>query len=515
MSQEPETGMEDTGRENRKKLRPDKVSFKGKILFVGCGGVAQCTLPLIQKFIDVPLNKITVIDMVDTSSRIMDLINKGVRFITEKITKQNIRSLLEKYLSNGDLLVDLAWEIQTTEFLQWCRDHNVMYINASLEVWDPFMDPKTIDPRKFTLYSRHMDMRELIASWGDNNGPTAVIDHGANPGLVSHFTKLALVHIANKIIKEKPDADPVRTEKLKEYLADKKWNHLAMTIGVKVIHISERDTQITTEPKRLNEFLNTWSPEGFFEEGIAPAEMGWGTHERTLPRALQHENGPRNQICLKTKGMNTWVRSWVPTPNDNGDIIGMVVRHGESFTISDKLTVRDSNGKAIYRPTVHYAYRPADCAVASMDELRMKHYKMQPKSRVVSDEIVSGEDVLGCLLMGHDYGSWWIGSLLDIQETRDLLPNQNATTLQVSISLVAAMQWMILNPSSGVNVPDDLPYDFILKQCYPYLGPVISRMVDWSPLGHLKEEQHCEYRDVKIPDKEDKWQFSSFLFALI
>ncbi len=49
---------------------------------------------------------------------------------------------------------------------------------------------------------------------------------------------------------------------------------------MKVIHCSERDTQITDVPKQVDEFVNTWSIEGFREEGTTTAEMGWGTHEK-------------------------------------------------------------------------------------------------------------------------------------------------------------------------------------------------------------------------------------------
>ena len=86
-----------------------------------------------------------------------------------------------------------------------------------------------------------------------------------------------------------------------------------MKLGVKVIHCSERDTQITDQPKQVNEFVNTWSVEGFREEGTTTAEMGWGTHEKELPPlAYEHTEGPRNQICLARMGINTWVTSWVP-----------------------------------------------------------------------------------------------------------------------------------------------------------------------------------------------------------
>ena len=194
----------------------------------------------------------------------------------------------------------------------------------------------------------------------------------------------------------------------------------------------------------MDEFANTWSVEGFREEGTTTAEMGWGTHEKELPAlAYEHADGPRNQICLARMGINTWVRSWVP----DYCIHGMVVRHGEAFTISDRLTVWE-NGKAVYRPTVHYAYCPADVAIASLNELRGYDYQLQPKARILNDEITSGADILGALLMGHAYNSWWIGSDLSIGESRRLVPHQNATTMQVAISVVAAAMWMIENPAT-------------------------------------------------------------------
>ena len=64
----------------------------------------------------------------------------------------------------------------------------------------------------------------------------------------------------------------------------------------------------------------------------------------------------------------------------------------------------------------------------------------------MSDEIIAGSDILGALIMGHAYNSWWTGSDLSIEESRRLVPHQNATTMQVAISVVAAACWMIENP---------------------------------------------------------------------
>src|SRR5262249_7228271 len=271
-----------------------------------------------------------------------------------------------------------------------------------------------------------------------------------------------------------------------------------------VIHISERDTQVTDRPKEVNEFVNTWSVEGFREEGIAPAEMGWGTHERRLPaEAHVHTHGPCNQICLARMGIKTWVRSWVPS----GEIIGMVVRHGEAFTISDHLTVWE-NGRAVYRPTVHYAYCPTDAAVSSLHELEMRWFDLQPKQRILTDEILSGRDELGVLLLGHDYNGWWTRSLLDIHESRRLVPGQNATTLQVACSVLGAVLWMIANPRRGVCVPDDLPYEEVLEAALPYLGPCVSRPVDWTPLKN-RVDLFAQFGRPR-PAPEDVWQFDTF-----
>jgi homospermidine synthase len=199
--------------------------------------------------------------------------------------------------------------------------------------------------------------------------------------------------------------------------------------------------------------------------------------------------------------MNTYVRSRVPS----SEIAGMVIRHGEAFSISEFLTVADDDGDAIYRPTVHYAYLPCDCAVASLDELRDQNYEMHPSWRIMKDEIVHGYDELGVLLMGHDYRSWWMGTILDIEEARRLLPGQNATTMQVAASVLGAVQWMLRNPREGVLLPDALPHQEILEVARPYLGKVVSIPIDWTPCG-------VDGRDREIDGSSDEtWQFGNFL----
>src|SRR5690606_29049041 len=223
----------------------------------------------------------------------------------------------------------------------------VLYVNASLESWDPSAEMQAKSTIEKGLYGRYAQLVELAAARRD--GATAVVDHGLNPGLISHFVKRGLLDIASAVIRE---SDTPRSERqeLERLATDERFAELSRALGVKVIHCSESDTQRSSTPKSIDEFVNTWSAEGMWEEAIAPCEMGWGTHEKWLPPyAIQPKTGPRNQIILPQMGMNTWVRSYVP----GREIVGMAVTHGETFTISHALTVREQ-GRVVYRPTVSY-----------------------------------------------------------------------------------------------------------------------------------------------------------------
>jgi len=472
--------------------------FENRVLVLGAGSVSQCVLPLLIEHL-VDAKQITIIDMRDNRERVSGAITAGATYVQDQLTRENMDQFLSKYLSAGDFLLDLAWNIDANAIIEWAHDHGVIYLNTSVEEWDPYAAGAARNPTERTLYWRHMKLRKLTNTWG-GKGPTAIVEHGANPGLVSHLTKKALFDIATKAIKDGKDGAGV-----KEAYESENFPSLAHKLGVKVIHIAERDTQVTDKPKQVNEFVNTWSVEGFYEEGIAPAELGWGTHEKTLPvNAYQHPDGPKNQICIAQPGAKTWVRSWVP----NMETTGMVIRHGEAFTISDHLTVWDKE-KAVYRPTVHYAYCPTDAAVASMHELEMRQWELTTNQRIMNEEIIDGDDRLGVLLMGHAYKSWWTGSLLNIHDSRKLIPKQSATTVQVASAVYAAVAWAMANPNAGYRVPDDLPWREVLAFAEKYWGGYHSAAADWDPLMH-RNDLYKGWNNRNY-DESDPWQFSNFL----
>ena len=438
-------------------------------------------------------------DQRDNRARVQDALTKGATYVQDVITRENIDAQLSKYLSAGDFLLDLAWNIDANVILQWCHDRGVMYLNTSVEEWDPYEGGSNKNPLDRTLYYRHMRMRAMKSTW-TKTGATAIVEHGANPGLVSHLVKKSLVDIATRALKDGKAVSGVESA-----LTEERYNSLAQLLNVKVIHISERDTQVTNKPKQWGEFVNTWSVEGFYEEGVAPAELGWGTHEKELPvNGMQHPTGPKNQIAIAQPGATTWVRSWVP----HFEIQGMVIRHGEAFTISDHLTVREGE-KAIYRPTVHYAYCPSNEAIVSMRELEMLNWQLHKNQRIMNDEITEGDDRLGVLLMGHPYKSWWTGSLLSIEESRRLIPGQSATTVQVASAVYAAVAWAMKNPNRGLLVPDEMPWREVLAYAEKYWGGIHSEAADWDPLVNRRDL--FEGWNNKKVDKNDPWQFTNFL----
>ena len=250
-------------------------------------------------------------------------------------------------------------------------------------------------------------------------------------------------------------------------------------------------------------FVNTWSVEGFVSEGMQPAELGWGTHEKWLPEnGRTHATGCQAAIYLLQPGANTRVRSWCPTP---GAQYGFLVTHNESISIADYFTVRDGE-KVVYRPTCHYAYHPANDAVLSLHEIFGATGKMQQKWHILDEhEVVDGIDELGVLLYGHTKNAYWYGSQLSIEETRRIAPYQNATGLQVSSAVLAGMVWALENPTAGIVEADEVDFHRCLQIQRPYLGPVRGFYTDWTP---LVDRPGLFPEDI---DTSDPWQFRNVL----
>ena len=467
----------------------EKYEFKGKILIVGFGSIGQGVLPLILRHFSVTPERVTI---VTADKRGEDVAAEyGVRFIVDPLLPHNHQDIVRGHIGPGDFLVNVSVEVSSAALIEYCQKNGILYLDTVIEPWEgSYTDPsRSISQRSnYALREEVLKLRSLPLT---GPRPTAVLAHGANPGLVSHFTKQALLNIAEDT---GLSVDVPSTQRA--------WATLARDLGVKVIHIAERDTQESPVPKSIGEFVNTWSIDGFHSESSQPSEMGWGTHEKKLPDdGHEHDFGCGAAIYLDQPSFLTTARSWTPTAKAQR---GWIVTHHESISIADYLTLKE-DGKAVYRPTVHYAYHPCDGAVLSLDELAANNGVLQKAQRLISEDILQGGvDELGVLLMGHAKNAYWYGSRLSIDEARRLVPHNNATGLQVTASIIGAMVWAIQNPTAGLVDADEVDHQVLMDVARPYLGEMLGVYTDWTPIegrGTLFPEQF---------DADDPWQFENF-----
>jgi len=464
------------------------VDFPGRIVMVGFGSIGQGVLPLILRHIGIPPGRVVIVTAEERGKAEAEQL--GVRFILEPLVRENYRRVLDGVLGRGDFLVNLSVDVSSIALVRHCWERGAMYIDTCIEPWAGGYTDPTVPPGRRTNYALREDALALRTDLTAKN-PTAILTHGANPGLVSHFVKEALLQLKQDIGVDKDNPAPA---------SRKEWAELAQALNVKVMHVAERDTQVSSRPKEVGEFVNTWSVDGFVGEGSQPAELGWGSHERNFPRdAKRHDFGCQAAIYLGQPGAATRVRTWTPKA---GPIHGFLVTHSESISLADYYTVK-KYGDVVYRPTSHYAYHPSDNAVMSIHELAGRNWRLQPRQRIMMDDITSGMDELGVLLAGHKKNAYWYGSQLGIEEARKLVPYNNATGLQVTVAVLAAIIWAMEHPDSGLLEPDELDHRRILEIARPYLGTMTGAYTDWSPLS---DRERLFPEDL---DLSDPWQFKN------
>ena len=249
---------------------PVHVQFPGRLVMVGFGSIGQGVLPLILRHIGIRPGAHH--DRHGGRGGQAEAAEYGVKFIVNPLTRENYRQVLEPLLGRGDFLLNLSVDVSSLALIKLAHEKGALYLDTCIEPWPGGYTDPSISPSRRSNYALREEALALRQS--HKNGPTAVLTHGANPGLVSHFVKQALLNIAADTAST-PGNPSTREE----------WAALAAhKLGVKVIHIAERDTQVANTPKRPNEFVNTWSVDGFVGEGCQPAELGWGTHEKNCRR---------------------------------------------------------------------------------------------------------------------------------------------------------------------------------------------------------------------------------------
>ncbi|MEY8877042.1 MAG: saccharopine dehydrogenase NADP-binding domain-containing protein [Leptothrix sp. (in: b-proteobacteria)] len=438
------------------------------IVLLGYGNIGQALTPLLRRRF--PALPIDVVDERMAADQVAIAEAHQLRWTRLRVTRDNHAEALAPLVAAGTLVINVATSIGSHDLIDWAQQRGANYLDTCIDPWS-YQDGE-LDSAANTNYRMREAVLALQASQRGQRQPTAVVAHGANPGMVSVLVKEALLMMAREHLAV-PAAPCSAVE----------WALLAESLGVRVIQIAERDSQRSDLPRGAHEFVNTWSVDGFVAEALQPAELGWGSHEATGPmaaRARHHASGCGAAVYLDCMGVAAQVRTWTPAA---GDFVGRLISHNEAISLASFLTVPATATVAAaepaepaaprYRPTVYYAYHPCDQAMDSLDLLACGHRDAIASSRVLKDELVDGIDELGVRLISDRHPSLWLGSQLSIERARAIAPHNNATSLQVVGSMLAAIEWLDGHPHAGIVESEALDHDFILQHARPYWEPIV------------------------------------------
>ena len=204
---------------------------EGPIVLIGFGSIGRGILPLLERHIDFDAKRLVVIDPSDADRHLLD--ERGIRFVQSAVTRENYRDLLSPLLTAGGgqgFCINLSVDTSSHDIMDLARSLGALYIDTVAEPWLGFYFDSSKGPGDRSNYA----LREVILDLRRRSpgGPTAVSCCGANPGMVSWFVKQALLNLQKDM--GLSGAEPKTKAE---------WAALAQHLGVKGIHIAERDTQ--------------------------------------------------------------------------------------------------------------------------------------------------------------------------------------------------------------------------------------------------------------------------------
>src|SRR3989344_5022883 len=223
----------------KKKSLARKLPFKNKILMVGCGSIGQAILPLIFKHRDIVPSQLSIIA---ADKRGFEAARAyGVRHEVRPLTKANYKKEIAKRVGRGDFLLNLSVDTSSANFIELCHKLGVLYLDTVAEPWKGYYTDPHLSAEQRSNYALRERILAVRRKYKD--GPTAVSCMGANPGLVSSFIKQALLNIARDT-GVSAGGGSASGGKIQKPKSKEEWAHLAQKLGIKLIHVAERDTQV-------------------------------------------------------------------------------------------------------------------------------------------------------------------------------------------------------------------------------------------------------------------------------
>lgn len=463
------------------------IKFEGRIVQFGFGAVGKSFYEKISKEIKYNENKYFVITMdkfeFDAYANMGGIVSN---FIVSEVTKENFIQVFEPYLNSGDLLIDFADTVGTRDICEWCAKRNIMYINTGEADWpDHWYSIFEENQLKHTLKDKYMGSEKT-------NKYPIVLQHGNNPGLVSHFVKAAIEYIVNTQLK--------KDRHLKELIKKGKFNEAARALGVKMIHVNDIDLQEVKDNYSDSKLFSTWCTDSFWFEMLSKATANVGLHEKIdFENQCNYIDLEKGFLEFKKIAAEKKCRTYYP----GGTFDGFLVPHEETITIAKSLEVKE-NERVVYRPTVMFLYSPCVYATDYLRNAKVNEYPepdmtkpldcenkngetiirgyLYPKNFeiVYQEKIASGTEYVGVLLMGDNFDPVWVGNRVELSflyKNKKASYWQTPTITPVAMSALAAVCWMIKNKEKGgIYFPDDIAdYKYIIKTAEKYISKTIYK----------------------------------------
>jgi len=459
------------------------IEFKNKIVQFGFGAVGKSFFEKVSKEIKFDKDKYFVISRNKLEyTFFLELGGNIGNFIVTDINRKNFENIFSKYLEEGDLLIDFADGVGTRDFIEWCANKNVMYLNTGETDWDD---------NWYNIFEENLKKNELrnqLKQKSNINKYPIVLQHGNNPGLVSHFVKAGLEYIVKKQFKN--------NEKFNKMITESRFNELAYELDLKEIHVNDNDYQEVKDRFDENKLYSSWSVDSFFFEMLSEATVNIGIHEKiNCERECKKLDLKNGFLEFKDIAIDKVGKTYYP----KGKFEGFLVPHEETITIAKSLEVKNG-GEVVYRPTVMFLYSPCNFAVKYLKSARVNDYlypdatKPQdlenyiirgfkyPKSAeiIYKEQIKDGTEYVGVLLLGSKFDPVWVGNRIKknfLYKDKRTSFWQTPTITPVAISALAATCWMIKNKNKGgIYFPDDITeYKEIISFAEKYISKTIYK----------------------------------------
>ena len=248
------------------------TQLPGQLVMLGCGSIGQAVLPLILRHLGVTPDRITIVTA-DGRGR-DEAAEYGIAFHETALTQDELSPRCSSRWSASATSSSTCRSMSAAPpSSRFAHERGALYLDTVVEPWGGVYFDRSLSPAARSNYA----LREEHAAAAPRARPRP--DRGQRPGCQP---RPGLAARQGGGADRRPRHRPGRTPSPPTAQG---WARLFRDLGVKAIHIAERDTQVSAEPKRPGEFVNTWSIDGFVSEGCQPAELGWGTHERHFPQA--------------------------------------------------------------------------------------------------------------------------------------------------------------------------------------------------------------------------------------